>query len=106
MIGDPSLCPALYEFSACHQHYHFTGFADYRLWTDAGYTSWLANRDLSQPINVGVNAVLLANAEKSRDLITGRKRGFCFIDSVRYLATASDTPTFTNCLNNQGISAG
>jgi len=106
VMGDPSLCAGLFIFSACHQHYHFDGYADYRLWTEGGYAAWYAGRDLTQPSNIGVNATLLTDAAKSRDLIIGRKQGFCFIDSARYLATAKDTPTYTSCMTNQGISAG
>ena len=106
VIGDPAQCPALYEFSPCHGHYHFHGYAVYRLWTEAGYANWVTNRDLTQPTNGGSNALLLTKAEKTKDLLLGRKQGFCFRDDVKFLPTASDTPAFVNCMDNQGLSPG
>jgi hypothetical protein len=105
-IGNPALCPTLYTFSPCHGHYHFNGYAEYRLWTEDGYATWVANRDLRQPANVGVNATLLQAALNGKDLITGRKQGFCFEDSSKYSSTANDTPTYVSCQGDQGISVG
>lgn len=30
-LPDPTLFPNLYEYGKCHNHYHFTGYAEYRL---------------------------------------------------------------------------
>lgn len=106
VIGSPASCPALFELSSCHGHYHYKQYADYRLWTPGGYDTWVALRDLSQPSTVGVNAAALSQAQKSRALVVGRKMGFCMIDSDPYSAGANATPTYVSCQNNQGLSAG
>jgi len=106
VIGDPATCPELFELSNCHGHRHFKEYSDYRLWTLEGYAMWVDTRDLAIPANSGVNALILADAAKTRQLIVGRKAGFCLIDSLPYLKTASHTPTFTSCTTNQGLSAG
>jgi len=106
VIGDPNQCPGLFTFSACHGHLHFKEYTDYRLWTEDGYAMWVATRDLSSPSNTGKNAALLADAAKTRQLINGRKAGFCMIDSSPYLPGANPTATFTSCTSNQGLSAG
>jgi lysyl oxidase len=106
VIGDPNQCPGLFTFSACHGHLHFKEYTDYRLWTEAGYAMWVAGRDLTIPSNTGINAAILADAEKTRDLITGRKAGFCMIDSLQVDPSASSTPRFMSCSTNQGLSAG
>jgi hypothetical protein len=106
VIGDPATCGNLYTFSSCHGHLHFKEYADYRLWTTGGYDTWAAIRDLSSPTNTGSNAAYLAEAAKGKQLLDGRKMGFCMIDSVRYASTASATPTFTSCTLNQGLSVG
>ena len=36
VVGSPTLDPERFEWHACHRHYHFQGFADYRLLDDAG----------------------------------------------------------------------
>ena len=106
VIGNPAACGALFEISSCHGHLHFKEYADYRFWTPGGYDTWVAMRDLTTPTNSGVNAAYLAQATKSRQLLVGRKMGFCMIDSVRYSGAGNATPTFHSCLMNQGLSAG
>ena len=106
VIGNPASCPAMFEASSCHGHLHFHQYADYRLWTPGGYATWLALRDLSQPVNVGSNAAALLQAAKDRSLLVGRKMGFCMIDSEPNGAGAGAAPTFVSCQSNQGISAG
>jgi hypothetical protein len=104
-IGDPAQCPVLFEFSDCHQHQHFTDYAAYRLWTTTGYAYWVATRDPGAPTNSGINAQLLDAATASRDLISGRKQGFCMVDSVRYVS-GSGPAKYLSCSSNQGISIG
>ncbi len=106
VIGDPRQCGALFEPSTCHAHLHFKEFADYRLWTVGGYDTWLARRDLTTPTHTGVNAASLAEAAKNRQLLVGRKMGFCMIDSDPFTVGANPTPTFRSCNTNQGLSAG
>lgn len=105
-IGDPSQCLGdLFRFSECHQHLHFQEYADYRLWTVAGYANWVANRDLTKPTNSGRNANLLSAARASGDLIVGRKQGFCIIDIQKFVPGAGG-PVYRSCTQNQGLTAG
>ena len=111
VIGNPLQCPNLFQQSQCHHHLHFKQYADYRLWTDAGYQKWAAARDLTQPTNTGVNATLLAQALQNGELIVGRKQGFCIIDTDKYLPGAPDTRKYTLCgtdvlSGNQGLQVG
>src|SRR5438034_10143476 len=50
--------------ASCYNNEKFKDSADYRLWTDAGYQTWVTNRDLSQPANSGINATLLTAAQQ------------------------------------------
>lgn len=105
-VGNPVDClGTLFRFSECHQHLHFTEYADYRLWTVEGYRSWVASRDLTQPTNSGVNALLLEMAASRGELLVGRKQGFCMVDSARYQSDAGPAQ-FLSCTSNQGLSVG
>lgn len=53
-LGDPSANP-LFEYSACHKHYHFKGYALYELLNTAGTT-----------------------------ILKGRKQAFCLEDFAKY----------------------
>lgn len=108
-IGDPRNClGGLFRFSECHQHLHFQEYADYRLWTTAGYAKWVAGRDLTQPTNSGKNARLLEQARKNGELIVGRKQGFCMIDVAPYkFGDIEPGPAvYRSCSQNQGIKVG
>jgi len=68
-----------FEFGACHMHYHFRGYADYRLMSMSG------------------------DAEVAR----GHKQSFCLLDSARYMGmgrAVSSREVYT-CVD-QGIHAG
>src|SRR5439155_23531590 len=91
VIGDPLQCPNLFVQSQCHNHLHFKQYADYRLWTDAGYQIWVTNQVLNEPTNSGTNATLLAQAAQSGNLLVSRKQGFCIIDTDQYDPTAPTT---------------
>lgn len=111
VIGDPLQCPNLFHQSECHHHLHFRDYADYRLWTDAGYQKWVASRDLTQPTNTGTNATLLAQALQNGELIDGRKQGFCVIDTDKYDPAAPDIKRYQLCgtdtiSGNQGLQVG
>lgn len=58
-IGNPAGNP-LFEFSPCHGHYHFSGYAEY---------------NLIDPTNLGV-------------VLRGRKQAFCLLDSSRVVPGA------------------
>ena len=104
VIGDPSQCSLLFHFSECHLHYHLEQYADYRLWSRAGFRMWRRDRDASEPASSTHNAALLASLQDSGDLFAGRKQGFCMVDSSAVSTNAP--PVFNDCLTNQGISAG
>jgi Lysyl oxidase len=109
VIGNPSNCLGnLFRFSECHQHLHFQEYADYRLWTLAGYNNWVANRDLSQPTNSGINQALLATALTSGELVVGRKQGFCVIDVApfKFGNVTPGPPRYQSCSQNQGLKVG
>ena len=59
VLGDPRSNTNIFEFSPCHGHYHFTGYASYELLTT----------------NDSV-------------VVTGRKQAFCLEDFARYSSTA------------------
>src|SRR5260370_2752641 len=105
VIGNHAACGALFVFDQCHQHYHFKDFATYRVWTQAAYQTWVASRDLTQPVSVGINAQLLDMAIANGQLVSVRKQGFCLTDDGAFLPTAGPA-FFQNCFNNQGISVG
>jgi hypothetical protein len=65
VIGDPAANP-LFEYAACHGHYHFSEFADYRLVDTAG-----------------------------RLAATGFKAGFCLEDISRFGANARPIAMYT-----------
>ena len=111
VIGDPLQCPNLFEGGNCYNNEKFKDSADYRLWTDAGYQTWVTNRDLSQPANSGINATLLTAAQQSGNVIVGRKQEYCFNDDDQYDPNASPTPKYTLCgtdttPGNQGLQVG
>ena len=84
LIGDPSLCPNLYEPSPTYgwRASHPTLF---RLWTPAGYNKWAAARDLNQPIDAPYNQTLLDNAKASGELVaTGFKKWSCLVSEYTY----------------------
>jgi len=111
VIGDPNQCSNLFHLSECHNHYHFEQYSDYRLWTEEGYSKWTNGRQLGAPSNSGINADLLAKAVANHELLTGRKQGFCMIDSANFSADPSSTKKYTLCgapgvPGNQGLQAG
>jgi len=77
-LGDPSRNPALFVYSACHMHYHFQGYALYRLLDQQG-----------------------------TEVLTGRKRAFCLEDFERQRNPPLGGPRNAqyDC-SNQGISMG
>ena len=55
VLGSPQAHPGLFHYDSCHGHYHFSGYASYRL-VDASGTR----------------------------VATGRKQAFCLADSFRF----------------------
>jgi len=105
VVGNPANCSGLFYLDSCETEYHFANFADYRVWTIAGYSKWIAQRDLSIPVSSGTNAQIISAAIAQGQLITARKQGFCMTDSAPYLSTAGPA-VFQDCDTNQGISVG
>jgi lysyl oxidase len=110
-IGDPSRCPNLFHASECHNHFHFKDYSAYRLWTEAGYQRWLALRESSAPVSSPQNSWLISSATSGKDLLMGRKQGFCMIDVEPYLTTAPTQKKYTTCgglgsPGNQGLQVG
>lgn len=105
VIGNPPDCGSLLHYDACHQHYHFSQFTDYRIWTLAGYEEWVAHRDLTIPANTGINEQLITTARSQHRLITKRKQGFCLADDSQYLPSAGPA-VYRNCETSEGLSVG
>ncbi len=76
-MGNPNENLDLFEYSDCHGHFHFVGYAQYALLDARGET-----------------------------VAEGRKQAFCLLDSTRYL-NGDDVPAEAqyNC-GNQGITRG
>jgi lysyl oxidase len=106
IIGNPNDHPDLFDFVTCHGHPHLKQYADYRLWTPAGYKAWKALRD--QNPNMLAADVLAAHPELSKELVQGAKRGFCVVDyqpAPNFQGTR-DKRNYLNCFSNQGIGVG
>lgn len=115
-LGYPPDCGNLYEFDACHGHYHVTFATVYRLWTEAGYDDWVLRRNLNESEDSFTNQSVLLGAEANGDLVRSHKQGFCFIDTVRLKGTPEFTRNefgvrvltshFRHCFDNQGLTIG
>ena len=68
-MGPPQDHPELFQYSMCHMHYHFNGYASYTLLDSAGHTA-----------------------------ATGHKQAFCLEDFEASSPTASPNPTY-DCNN-------
>jgi hypothetical protein len=111
IVGAPEDHPEWFEYHACHDHYHFKEYADYRLWQPAKYLAYEQYRQA----NPGLTAqqALAARPDLAAGLIDGEKRGFCIIDiapapaSVRGGPVVPDPlPKYLDCEEDQGISVG
>lgn len=111
IVGDPQ-DPAnshLFEWGACHGHWHYQKYAAYRLWTPADF-------DRFQQFKAQ-NPTMLTDdiiANNGLSPVKGTKRGFCVLDYAvagEYKGTR-DKRTFDSCgygttmHGNQGISVG
>ena len=78
VFGNPANHPGMFQYSMCHDHFHFSGYALYRLLDGAG-----------------------------AEVLTGRKRAFCLEDFERQANPplgGRAQPRYT--CDNQGISMG
>jgi hypothetical protein len=104
IVGNPREHPELFRQSECHGHLHFEEYADYRLWTPAGYAEWQALR-AADPDALAAD-LLKKIKHLDRKMVAGRKQGFCVIDLLP-AASPSCTPPppkYFPCSTNQGIS--
>jgi hypothetical protein len=77
VLGAPSPDNDQFRFSTCHGHYHFQGYAAYRLLDEGG-----------------------------GELAVGRKQAFCLLDRARYLAGDGVPASPTYDCDYQGIQRG
>jgi len=75
---DPKSTPSLFTYSACHNHYHFNGFA----------------------------SIDLVNKHNDDIVIKGSKVGFCMEDSVQFLRSPAFSCDPQYDCGHQGIQAG
>lgn len=102
-IGRPIDHLGLFEYQSCHGHYHLRGYAGYRLWSPSGYSMWTKLRAANP--DVCSSELLAAHPLVAREMVSGRKEGFCVID-VEDVCQAGRPRRFNDCNLNQGISAG
>lgn len=76
IVGSPQLDPESFEWAVCHQHWHFSGFADYRLLDARGLT-----------------------------IASGHKPAFALMDLAPWIVDAGPS-TYPLEDGTQGISAG
>lgn len=74
-LGKPPEHPEWYEYSPCHGHYHFKGFAAYRLWTVEGFLEWDALRR-AEP-HKPASQVFAENPHLLAEVRSGHKQGVC-----------------------------
>lgn len=98
VVGRPQDHPETFEWGACHGHWHFKQYADYRLWTPDAFDTWNALRNA----NPGVQAHDILADNPGLSFTLGEKRGFCVIDIVSY---GGLVPRWQTC-SVQGISSG
>jgi len=74
---DPKTRPDLFQYSPCHNHYHFMGFANYELMDESGTI-----------------------------VLTGQKAGYCLEDTERFLDSPAYPCDKVYDCGSQGVSAG
>lgn len=104
-VGDPADHPEWFDFSGCHDHFHFHEYADYRLWRPDQYERWDSLRETNPDLLA--SEILAANPDLQP--IVGAKRGFCVTDSLPYDTAPGkyfDCGSREPSLGLQGISVG
>ncbi|MES2153848.1 MAG: lysyl oxidase family protein [bacterium] len=102
LIGDPAEHPSWFQWGACHGHWHFRQYAEYRLWTLRAYVAWRHARDAAPTATAA--QVLAQHPELAAGFLSGHKQGFCAIDVVPYAPL--EAPRYQSCATHQGISRG
>ncbi len=88
-LGNPLDHPEWFDLQTCHGHPHIKEYADYRLWTVAGYQRWKALRAASP--EACAQQIFNANSDLEAELVRGAKRGFCLYDVIAH-AVLSTVP--------------
>jgi hypothetical protein len=116
IIGDPLQIGngELFEWGACHQHWHFRKYAAYRLWKPADYKTF---QQLKGQNPDALSADIITN--NNLHPILGTKRGFCVVDYAKAPASEfqgkRDERKYTSCgivyqgvayPGNQGLGVG
>jgi hypothetical protein len=101
-LGDPLDHPEWFDLVTCHGHAHIKEYADYRLWTAAGYEQWTALRAANP--EACVLDIFAAHPELEGQLARGHKQGFCLYDVVPHAQLSSvpcpaaqDPKTYPGC---------
>ncbi len=102
-LGNPFDHPEWFDLETCHGHPHIKEYADYRLWTVAGYQQWRSTRE-AEPTACAVD-IFSDFPELEAQLVRGAKRGFCLIDldphpllsGIPCPAPAPDPRTYPTC---------
>ncbi|OLD64429.1 MAG: hypothetical protein AUI47_06010 [Acidobacteria bacterium 13_1_40CM_2_68_5] len=106
IIGNPLEHPEWFDLVTCHGHPHFKEYTDYRLWTTKGYEAWTALRQANP--TACPRDLLAANPSLGRQLVTGRKQGFCVVDVYQYTdgvcAASKNHPTKYSSCDDMGLS--
>lgn len=100
-IGRPADHPEWFTWGACHGHWHFAEYADYRLWDVAGYAAWQFVR-AAHP-SMPPEQVLELYPELRDHMLAGHKQGFCVIDILPWSPVTTHRRQFRLCDENQGI---
>ena len=77
-LANPQQHPEWFDLDNCHGHPHLKDYADYRLWTETGYSMWTTLRAANP--TACAQQILDAHPELLPHLVRGAKRGFCVID--------------------------
>ncbi|MGB0653768.1 MAG: lysyl oxidase family protein [Thermoplasmatota archaeon] len=105
IVGRPSQHPEWFEWGACHGHWHFREYADYRLWTVDGWLVWNTLR-LAHP-DATAQEVFDGYPDLTTGYVDGHKQGFCIIDlQLFFPASLAGPGQYYSCGSNQGISVG
>src|SRR5262245_50995347 len=89
VLGNPADHPDWFEYSACHGHYHIKDWAEFRLWTEAGFAQWKALRAANPTLCA--QQIFDANPDLASLVVRGNKLGLCFEDSLLMAQAPLDT---------------
>jgi hypothetical protein len=79
IIGTPTQHPTLFQWGACHGHWHYIAYMTIRLWTQSGYSQWATLRQQDDPWKTAED-ILKEHPELRSEFVSGHKIGFCVIN--------------------------